>query len=247
MAESLDFQEAVHRLESCEAMKKEGRERLLLAENGELAVPGINPNRITPKYLEPFVVELQRVTRQLEEIIAEYGEPGDNLIGEFYWSGVDDLKRLRARVNFYRQALDYSRSLGATQQRAYLYENVFLPIFYGSRHQSVADPSSPWLHTLSDFCEPGRIYKNYVYGVDVNDAHTGLGLFLNDMGTVVVEFFRAVGDAAERIHRGGERLVEGAKAAFGGLKKAALPVGILLAGIGIFILARKAKGKGGGG
>lgn len=243
MTVSLDYQEAVHRLQSCVAMQKEGRERLLLGENGELAVPGINPNRITPKYLEPFIVELQRVTRQLEEIIAEYGEPGDNLLGEWYWSGVDDLKRLRARVTYYREALDYSRSLGATEQRAFLYENVFLPIFYGSRHKNVSDLTSPWIHTLSDYCEPGRIYKNYVYAVDVNDAHTGLGLFLSDMGDVVVDFFQAVGDVAERLHRGGKKIVEGV-ASF--VKKGALPIGILLAGVGIFMLVRKKKGQGGG-
>lgn len=243
MTASLDYQEAVHRLESCVAMQKEGRERLLLGENGELAVPGINPNRITPKYLEPFIVELQRVTRQLEEVIAEYGEPGDNLLGEWYWSGVDDLKRLRARVTYYREALDYSRSLGATEQRAFLYENVFLPIFYGSRHKNVSDPTSPWIHTLSDYCEPGRIYKNYVYAVDVNDAQTGLWRMLTDLWGVTESYFIAMGELAERIHRSTKKIVEGIKDVAQFAKKAALPVGILLAGIGIFIYVRKAKAR----
>lgn len=241
---SLDYQEAVHRLESCEAMKNQGREQLLLGENGKPAVPGLNPNRVTVKYLEPYVVELQRVTRQLEEIIAEYGEPGDNLIGEWYWSGVDDIKRLRTRINYYRAALEYAKGLGPTEQRTFLYENVYLPIFYGSRHKNVADINSPWIHTLPDLCEPARLYKNYVYAVDLNNAHTGLDVFLEEMGNVVVAFFKAVGDITERIYRGAEKIGE-AVSSF--VKKGAMPLGILLAGIGIFMLARKKGGGGGGG
>ncbi len=243
--ESLDYKEAVYRLESCEAQKVQGREQLLLGENGQPAVPGINPNRITPEYIEPYVVELQRVTRQLEEIIAEYGEPGDNWLGEWYWSGVDDLKRLRARVTFYRSAVDYAKTLNPTAQRTFLYENVFLPIFYGSRHKNVADPNSPWIHTLSDYCEPARIYKNYVYATDLNDAHTGMGPFLQATSDVIGEFFAAVGDITERIYRGGQRIVETGVEAAKFVGRHAFPIGILLAGIGIFIYARKAKGGGG--
>lgn len=242
----LDYQEAVHRLESCYSMEKQIRDELLLGENNEPAVPGINPNRVTVEYLEPIVIELQRVTRQLEEIIAEYGEPGDNLIGEWYWSGVDDLKRLRARVTFYRAALDHARSLGATEQRIFLYENVMLPILYGTRHKNVSEPGSPWIHTLSDFCAPARIYKNYVYAVDLNDAQTGMGMFLGDMWETIVDYFRAMGDFAERIYRGGGKIVEAAKDVGKFVKKAALPIGILLAGIGIYIYATKARGRGGG-
>lgn len=242
---SLDYKEAVHRLESCEVMKDRGRDQLLRGENGEPAVPGINPNRVVPKYLEPYVVELQRVTRQLEEIVEEHGVPGDNLLGDFYWAGVDEIKRLRTRVNYYQAAINHAKGLDPTQQRVFLYENVFLPVFYGTRHKNVTDPGSPWIHTLSDYCEPARIYKNYVYAVDVNDAHTGLGVFLGDMGDVVVGFFKAVGDFTERIYRGGKKVVEVAGKAARGLTKAALPIGILLAGIGIFILARKHKAGGG--
>lgn len=232
----LSYQEAAHRLESCEAMKVQAREDLLHGENGKPAVPGINPNRITPSYLEPYIVELQRVTRQMEEIVAEYGEPGDNLLGEWYWAGVDDLKRLRARVDFYRAALEHARGLGASEQRTFLYENVFLPVFYGSRHKNVADVNTPWVHTLADFCEPARIYKNYIYAVDLNDAHTGLGTFITTVWDVIVDYFRAVGETAERIHRGGKKIVE---AAGKFVTKAAIPIGILLAGIGIYMLARK--------
>ncbi len=240
----LDFQEAVHRLESCESMKNQGRDQLLLGSNGQQAVPGLNPNRITPEYLEPYVVELQRVVRQLEEIIEEYGEPGDNLIGEWYWSGVDDLKRLRARATYYRAAIDHAKALGPTEQRTFLYENVFLPIFYGSRHRNLDDPGSPWIHGLADYCEPARLYKNYVYAVDVNDAQTGLGPFLDSLWESVKDFFHAMEDITESLFRGGAAIVEGVKDVAKGLKKFAMPVGILLAGIGIFIYARQSKARG---
>lgn len=223
-------------------MKEQSREHLLRGENGKPAVPGLNPNRITPEYLEPFVVEMQRVTRQLEEIVAEYGEPGDNFLGEWYWAGVDDIKRLRGRVNFYRQAIDYAKALEPTEQRLYLYDNVFLPIFYGSRHKNVADVNSPWIHTLSDFCEPARIYKNYVYAVDVNDAQTGLWKFITTVWDVIVDYFRAMGEIAEQIARGAGKIAEAASTVAKGLGRAAMPVGILLAGVGIYILVKRHGG-----
>lgn len=244
---SLDYKEAVHRLESCVVMKDQGRDQLLRGENGELAVPGINPNRITPEYLEPYIVELRRVVRQLEEIVEEYGLPGDNLLGEFYWSGVDDIKRLNVRADYYQAAVNHAKGLGPTQQRIFLYEHVFLPVFYGSRHKNVTDPTSPWIHTLSDYCEPGRIYKNYVYAVDVNNAHTGLWEFLKITGDVIVDYVTIMGDVTEKIYRGGKKVVEVAEKAAKGIVRAAMPIGILLAGIGIFIMARKHKGGGGGG
>jgi ribose 5-phosphate isomerase RpiB len=58
-----------------------------------------------------------------------------------------------------------------------------------------------------------------------------------------VEFFTTVGEVTDRITRGAEKIAEGVVSF---VKKGAMPIGILLAGIGIFILARKAKGRGGG-
>jgi hypothetical protein len=239
---TLDYQEAVHRLRSCEALKGQGRDQLLRGANGKQAVPGLNPNRITPEYLEPFVVEMQRVIRQLEETVAEYGEPGDNLIGEWYWAGVDDIKRLRARTNFYRQAVDYAKTLEPTEQRLYLYENVFLPVFYGSRHKNVADIESPWIHTLSDFCEPARIYKNYVYAIEANDAQTGLWKFITTIWDVVVGYFRAMGELVEQISSGVGKIAEAASTVVKGLGQAAMPVGIILAGVGIYMLVKRHGG-----
>ncbi len=237
----LNYEQAAHRHQSCIALGDQLRNELLLGENRQTAVPGINPNRVTVDYLEPIVVELQRVTRQMEEIVAEWGEPGDNWIGEWYWSGVDDLKRLRARVNYYRASLDHARSLGATEQRIFLYENVLLPILFGTRHKNVADRDSPWIHTLSDFCEPARIFKNYVYSVNLNEAQTGLGVFLGDMWDVIVDFFEVMAEIGAAIAAGGAAVGKGVKEAAKFAKKAALPVGILLAGIGIFLVARKMK------
>lgn len=234
MADSLDYQQAVHRLQSCEKTKEVIREELLLGENGKKAVKKLNPNRVTVKYLEPAVVELQRATRQMEEVLEEYGDPGDNLLGDWYWSGADDLKRLRARANFYMQAIEYARAnLDDAAQREYLYETVFVPLFFGGRHKDVADLESPWIYTLSDFCEPGRIYKNYVYAVEVNDASTGMGNFLGDIWGTISDYFEWAGDAAERLYRGGEKIVEGVGDVARAVSKHALPIGLVVAGIGI--------------
>ena len=228
----LDFEVAVHRLQSCYLLKESIRDELLLGENGKQAVPRLNPNRVTVEYLEPPVVELRRAIIQLEEVIAEYGTPGENLLGAWYWSGQDDIKRLRARVDFYQEALNYSKSLAPEQQREYLYEYVFLPIFFGSRHKTVGDPNTPWVHTLDDFCEPARIYKNYVYATQLNDATTGLMPFLNSLWDVTVGYFESMEEFGSRIGRGVEKVATFAK-------KAALPVGVLLAGVGVYMLARK--------
>lgn len=238
MTTALDYKQAVHRLQSCEKTKEVFREELLLGENGKKAVQNLNPNRVTAKHLEPAVVELQRATRQMEEVLDEYGDPGDNLLGDWYWSGVDDLKRLRARANFYMEAIEYARAnLDAEGQREYLYETVFVPLFFGGRHKDVSDLNSPWIYTLSDFCEPGRIYKNYVYAIQVNEASTGMGVFIDDLWGTISDYFEWAGEAAQQLYRGGEKIAEGVGAVVKTVSKNALPIGLGVAALGIGMYA----------
>lgn len=227
----LNFEQAAHRLQSCYGLQDRIREELLLGENGKQAVPRINPNKVTVENIEPVVVELRRATIQMEEVVKEYGDPGDNLLWSWYWSGQDDLKRLRGRVDFYQSALDYARALPPERQREYLYENVFLPVLFGSRHKKLDDPQSPMLHAISDFCEPARIYKNYVYAINLNDAATGMGAFWHDIWGVVSEYYESMEDFADTISTGLEKIA-------GFAKKAAFPVGVLLLGASAYMLFR---------
>lgn len=240
MADSLDMKHASYGVESCEALKRQIRTSLRLGPNKRPAVDGLNPSQATPENLEPVVVEMQRATRRMEEVIEEHGEPGDNLLGAWYWSGVDDLKRLRTRVSYYAEALQYARTnLQGKTQRAFIHENIVLPIFYGQRHKNVADPQSPMITTLADFCEPARIYKNYVYAVEENDAHTGLGNFLDILWEPVVDFYDGLKEIATDLGELGSDVYQGVKTVAGAAKKHAFP--ILLAGAAVLVLSTMNK------
>lgn len=237
------FQEAVHRLQSCEAMKEQVRNQLLLGENLKPAVPKINPNRVTVEYLQEPIEELARVVDEMEEILIDHGAPGgepvegpQTLTGKadaikWYWSGVDDLERLKGRVRFYQDALDYADTLPAEQQRQFLAEFVFTPVFFGSRHKNVEDAESPWIYTVADFCEPARIYKNWIYAHELDDSVTGT--FVRDIGESVTWYFSGLQEFADRVARGAGRVIEAGKEAVETIGRNIKPIGI---GVGVLLL-----------
>lgn len=246
------FQEAVHRLQSCEAMKDQVRDQLLLGENLKPAVPKINPNRVTVEYLEEPVMELQRVTEEMESILEEYGPPGTAWGNEettkWYWAGVDDLKRLRQRVDFYQEALDYAETLPIDQQRQFLAEFVFTPMFFGSRHKNVADAQSPWIYTVADFCEPARIYKNWIYAEDTHKAFTGAYPLLRSTGETITWYFTGLQEFADRVARGASALAEKGKEVVEAVGRNIRPISIgaavLLLGVGGVLAYREISKKG---
>lgn len=251
----LKHRDAAHRLQSCEALKEHIREQMLLGTNNQPAVPKINPNRITVEFLEQPVLELDKVTRKMEEQVEEL-TPGEDFwlplekrgAAKWYWSGVDDLARLRARVDFYLDALDHAATLPVDDARVFLAEFVYTPIFYGSRHKNVADANSPWIYTTADFCEPARIYKNWVYAVELSEEAGGLWPVISAVGETIYGYFNALVEFSDDVSHGVERLVVGAgraiEAVGRNIKPISIGAGVILLGVGIFFGVREFRGKG---
>jgi len=218
------FQEASKRVESCNALRSRAVRYL--------------EKDLSAKTLEPFIVELQRGVRLLEEAVAAHGIPGaqqdtalefftqqdwDVWGHDWYWSGVDDLKRLKVRVNFYASAIQHAKTL--PDPKEFLYERVYLPVFRGSRYQDVADPTSSWIDTVSDFCEPARIYKNYAYALQVDAANTGVQGFVAAVADVILPLYVGLAAVVEALGQAVAAVVRTAH----GISKLAIPLAIAAA------------------
>ena len=171
------------------------------------------------------------MTSAVEALVDEMGVPGERIhwdkqiffgitMGailsnwliddEFYWSGVDDLKRLRQRVDFYMEVVEHAKGLpehGPNNQRAFLAEFAFLPIFYGSRYQIVNDPTTPWIHTTADWCEPARIAKNFNYALQLDDQTRDLHAVGKAVADTAGDYWQHIKEAAARATRGFEKLI----------------------------------------
>jgi len=148
---------------------------------------GTAPNRILVDEVRPAVMLLDQATRDLEKASKSF-LPTSATMGEMVATGLitvalpfaemmrratmsysfdgllDDIKRLRKRVDFYVDTVNQVAQADEATQRRVLSEYVVIPMFGGARHEPVgSDDPSTWISTLSDFCEPARLYGNLGY------------------------------------------------------------------------------------
>lgn len=148
---------------------------------------GTAPNRILADEVRPAVLLLDKATRDLE-VASQAFLPTSATMSEMVATGVitaafpfaemmrratmsysfdgllSDIKRLRKRVDFYVDTVDQVSQADEATQRRILSEYVVIPMFGGARHEPVgSDDPSTWISTLSDFCEPARLYGNLGY------------------------------------------------------------------------------------
>lgn len=148
---------------------------------------GSAPNRILAEEVRPAVLLLDQATRDLEKASASFLPTSSSMIDlvkeglvvaafpyaelmrratmSYSFDGLlADIKRLRKRVDFYVDTVNQVSGADEATQRRVLSEYVVIPMFGGARHEPVgSDDPDTWIETLSDFCEPARLYGNLGY------------------------------------------------------------------------------------
>lgn len=135
----------------------------------------VGDNRIDAAHAEAMVENTLDAALRLDQEMramrrtAQY--PGQNLLTPWYYSGYWDNQKLIERLRVYQQYVEAAKTMDLEEQRAVLAEMVVAPMLLGGRHKDVADPSSEWILTISDFCEPDLIRHNLEIAQEL-DART---------------------------------------------------------------------------
>jgi len=216
---------ALAKLYSCNALKDQLVVGLATSKSGKPHTEE-NPDRIDLQHMTELVTELDLVHKNLLSLVADntkYFRPPHGV----NWVGEDDLARLGARLDHYKDTLEVASKLGAEDARRLLIDNVYAPILRGSRYLVITDPTSKWIHTGSDFCEPARIYKNYLYASAVYSNSVGYDAMVNEINYVLYEYYFAAERFGVAVGRGAAEIVSDVRKSSGmvGLVGAAIIAG----------------------
>lgn len=184
---------------------------------------GTAPNRILVDDVRPAVLLLDQATRDLEKASQSF-LPTSSTMAEMAATGIitmafpyaemlrratmsygfdgllDDIKRLRKRVDLYVDTVNQVAQADEATQRRILSEYVVIPMFGGARHEPVgSDDPSTWIETLSDFCEPARLYGNLGYVWNENSWQKTISRMSSAVQDSAQELLDNVIDAMQRV------------------------------------------------
>lgn len=124
----------------------------------------VGDNRIDAAHVEAMVDNTidaaERLDQEMRAMRRTAQYPGQNILTPWYYSGYWDNQKLLERLRVYEQYVEAAKTMSAEEQRAVLAEMVVAPMLLGGRHKDVSDPSSEWILTISDFCQPDLIRHN---------------------------------------------------------------------------------------
>lgn len=119
-----------------------------------------NPNRVLPQYMLPYMHNLQEVTHELldraQAAKKQYLQTRDDF--DFDRIGLHttilQIEALHDDVDWYTEATENAASMPEDEQRQYLGEFVYMPVFRGAGFAEPGDPDSPWESKHSAWCQP---------------------------------------------------------------------------------------------
>lgn len=119
-----------------------------------------NPNRITVEYLQPLLDNLKDVTDDLADRAQQaedsYLKTPTDIEFDHVQLGdvIGDIRRSQEEVNYYQGAVSHAASMSVDEQREWLTDFVFAPVFHGSGFQTPGDETTPWVHGQPLWCTP---------------------------------------------------------------------------------------------
>lgn len=120
----------------------------------------LNPNRVLSEFMLPYMDNLQEVTHALLERAQEaqnlYLRTEQDI--EFDHVGLESvvaqIEDLHTDVDWYTETTSDAAEMPADEQRRYLAEFVYMPVFRGGGYAEPGNADSPWEDKTSAWCRP---------------------------------------------------------------------------------------------
>lgn len=141
---------------ACNTTKKQAISALeATGINPDAPLSDTNRNRVLTRFMRPYLENLQEITRELmqrADLAQELLDKGVERPGLL--NTIIQVRKLARELEKYRELAENARGIDDVNQRKFLSEMVYSPIFRGSGHTVPGDDTSPWKDFISLYCRP---------------------------------------------------------------------------------------------